>query len=367
MKRNHSSMGLGSVLSILLLLIAGGSQADTTIPVTDANVHARLSPYNWICREDSISSSVCGASLIVGFKGTKQVTILADSPMAARKDPKRIPVIAWTVNGGPVQTYQFGLEEKSFVLASGVQDPVIDLSIKGMSPSERRWDTDLPVNSLTILGFKVDEGAVTVPAAIPDKIWLNIGDSILSGDGALQEEQSGRPKVWATTGDARASYGYLLAQHYGCREARLAFGGYNWCGGMARVPALTTLIDQHTEKASRLSDGLLKPAPTITLINLGATGVQPEAEIVAALKKVRSRIGKQCKLIVMVPTSGAAREVTTQAVNHYKDSEKDDRAYLVDLGKFPFATCDGLHPTSAGHRTIYETALPAFDAILKQE
>jgi hypothetical protein len=194
---------------------------------------------------------------------------------------------------------------------------------------------------------------------------LNIGDSILSGDGALQEEKSGRPKVWATTGDARASYGYLLAQHYGCREARLAFGGYNWCGGMARVPALTTLIDQHTEKASRLSDGLLKPAPTITLINLGANGVQPEAEIVAALKKVRSRIGTQCKLIVMVPTSGAAREVTTQAVNHYKDSEKDDRAYLVDLGSFPFATCDGLHPTSAGHRTIFETALPAFDAIVK--
>jgi hypothetical protein len=67
----------------------------------------------------------------------------------------------------------------------------------------------------------------------------------------------------------------------------------------------------------------------------------------------------------MVPTSGAAREVTTLALNNYQQSEKDDRAYLVDLGKFPFSTCDGLHPTAAGHRTIYETALPAFDAILK--
>ncbi len=93
--------------------------------------------------------------------------------------------------------------------------------------------------------------------------------------------------------------------------------------------------------------------------------MQPETEIVAALKKVRSRIGKQCQLIVMVPTSGAAWEVTTLALNNYKQSEKDDRAHLVDLGKFPFSTCDGLHPTTAGHRTIYETALPAFDAILK--
>ena len=340
-------------------------QAETTVPVTDAHVQAGLSPYNWICTKDFISSSVRGASLSVGFKGTKQVAILVDSAMAARKDPLRIPVMAWSVNGGALQTYQFGLEEKSFVLASGVQDPVIDLYIKGMSPSERRWDTDLPVNSLKILGFKVDDGAVTVPPP-PERIWLNIGDSIMSGDGALHTKEQGRMKAWATSSDARASYGYLLAKHYGYREARLAFGGYNWAGGMAKVPALTTLIDQHTEKTSRLSDGCLKPAPAVTLINLGANGVQPEAEIVAALKKVRSRIGKQCKLIVMVPTSGAAREVTTLALNNYKQSEKDDRAYLVDLGKFPFSTCDGLHPTTAGHRTIYETALPAFDAILKE-
>ncbi len=123
-------------------------QAETMVPITDANVQAGLSPYNWICTKDFISSSVCGASLSVGFKGTKQVAILVDSAMAARKDPMRIPVIAWSVNGGALQTYQFGLEEKSFVLASGVQDPVIDLYIKGMSPSERRRDTDLPVNSL---------------------------------------------------------------------------------------------------------------------------------------------------------------------------------------------------------------------------
>ena len=80
------------------------------------------------------------------------------------------------------------------MLASGVQDPVIDLYIKGMSPSERRWDTDLPVNSLKILGFKVDDGAVTVPTPPPEKIWLNIGDSIMSGDGALQGRSRGGPR-----------------------------------------------------------------------------------------------------------------------------------------------------------------------------
>jgi hypothetical protein len=401
MKRNYRSITTGSIVVAFLFLIAAGSLADTTIPVTDANVRSGLSPYSWIVKDGLLNSSICGASLNVGFKGTKQVSILVASPMTTRKDPLRIPVIAWTVNGGPLQTYEFGLDEKSFVLASGVQDPVIDLYIKGMSPSELRWrtkpyakllpyDPDIALNSLSILGFTVDDGGTTVAAPQPEKVWLNIGDSILSGDGALHTKEQGRMKAWATSSDAQASYKYLLAKHYGYREARLAFGGYNWNGGMAGVPKLETLIDQHADTLSRLTDELLKPAPAVTLINLGANGLTPEADIVAALNKVRSRIGKQCKLIVMVPTSGTAREVTAQALNDYRRAEKDSQAYLIDLGmtaeqrakfvallgpsnqayltevgKFLFSTCDGLHPTAAGHRTIFETALPAFDAILK--
>ena len=30
------------------------------------------------------------------------------------------------------------------------------------------------------------------------------------------------------------------------------------------------------------------------------------------------------------------------------------------------ASCDGLHPTSAGHEQIFEAALPAFEAIMKK-
>lgn len=351
---------------VLFLVIAAASCTANAadIPVTDANVRAGLSPYNWIVQDDALISSVCGASLTVGFKDTKQVAIKVDSPMVPQKDPVRIPVIAWTVNGGRLRTHQFGLIEKSIVLTSGEKDPVIDLYIKGMSPSERRWDTDIPVNTLKILGFEADAGGSTQAAPLPEKIWLNIGDSILSGDGALQPEKGGRPKLWATTGDARASYGYLLAQHFGCRESRLAFGGYNWTGGMAKVPALTKLIDQHTENINRLTDGALKPAPAVVLINLGANGLPPEDEVVVALKKVRSRVGNAAKLIVMVPTGGQARDVLTQAFNTYKTGEQDSEAYFVDLGKIEFATCDNLHATTAGHEQIFKAALPAFEAII---
>ncbi len=61
-----------------------------------------------------------------------------------------------------------------------------------------------------------------------------------------------------------------------------------------------------------------------------------------------------------------ARDAETQAFNNYKCAEKDTEAYFVDLGKIEFATCDGLHPASAGHEQIFKAVLPAFNAIFRQ-
>lgn len=92
----------------------------------------------------------------------------------------------------------------------------------------------------------MDDGGVLLSPNVPDKIWLNIGDSVMSGDGATYSANQGRPHDddWAAAEDGRASYGYLLAKHYGYHESRIACGGYNWGGGMAGMPALDTLVDQ---------------------------------------------------------------------------------------------------------------------------
>jgi hypothetical protein len=115
----------------------------------------------------------------------------------------------------------------------------------------------------------------------------------MSGDGAAYAQGQGRPKndAWAASDDARASYGYLLAQHYGCREARIAYGGYNWAGGLAKAPALTTLIDQCSAGAGRLRGQFLTPPPAVVLINLGANGRPKDDDVIAALEKLRLRAG----------------------------------------------------------------------------
>jgi hypothetical protein len=336
------------------------------IPVTDANVLNGISRYNWVCKPDYMGSTVNGASVTVGFKGTRRVALRVDTEHMKVMTPSHFPVIAWSINGGPIQAHQLAGDEKAVLLATEVADPAIALYVKGFSPYGDRYQGDVPSNSLKITGFAVDEGGTTRAVALPQKVWINIGDSIMSGDGAAYAEKQGRPKEdsWAASDDGRASYGYLLARHYGYRESRIATGGYGWGGGMANMPALMTLIDQRTSTTSRLKDGALSPVPDVVLVNLGENGVPPDSMVVETLAKLRSRVGKATKLVLMIPVSGKGRVELTRAFNAYKASAKDACAYLVDLGPIKYARCDGQHPTASGHRSIYEAALPLFDAIL---
>ena len=276
------------------------------IPVSDSRVQSGLSPYNWVQKDGAISSTVNGASLVVKFTGTKQVALKVATEHIKTSVAGRFPIIAWSVNGGAQQSHQIAANEKTVLLSSGIADPSIDLYIKGMSPFEGRFSGDVPENAVKITGFTVDDRGATATSVLPAKVWLNIGDSIMSGDGAAYAKGQGRPPndAWAASEDGRASYGYLLANHFGYREARIAYGGYNWGGGMAQVPALATLIDQKTSTVSRLNGDALSPNPDVVMINLGENGAPADAAVIKALEKLRRRVKPVTKIIVMVPVSG---------------------------------------------------------------
>lgn len=135
---------------------------------------------------------------------------------------------------------------------------------------------------------------------------------------------------------------------------------------MACLPGLSTLIDQQTSTVSRWPADALSPRPAVVLINLGENGAPAEGVVAQALGKLRSRVKQTTKILVMIPVSGRARVEVTRAFHNYMNSAQDKNAYLVDLGQVKFATCDGQHPTAAGHQTIYASALPFLDPIVGQ-
>ena len=349
------------------------------VSTSNAEIIKGLSPYNWVRTPDFICSATMGASLKAAFSGTKTVILKVDTSYLQYPSASRYPVLAWSVNQGPIQTHQLVAGEKSIVLSSNVANPGIDLYIKGMSPFENRYKGDVPADSVKITGFNVDKGGTVLPTNLPNKYWLNIGDSIMSGDGAGCAKAQGRPAndAWAASGEARASYGYLLAEHYGYRESRLAYGGYAWSGGrggMGGVPPLSQLIDQITSTVSRLTGSALDPKPDVVLINLGENGTPAASVVTQTLAKIRSRVGN-AKIIMMIPLSGKGRKELTDAFNAYISPAQIDKngvsaganTYLVDLGKITYDTAEGQHPTAAGHHSVYLSALPKFDAILQSK
>gem|GEM_PF-379777 len=338
------------------------------ISVMNKQVIAGLSPYNWVCESDFLGTTVNGASMTLGFGGTKKVRLLVDMEHMKSMSAGHYPVLSWTVNGGNLQSYQLVPGEQSVLLCSDVSDPKIDFYVKGMSPNGDRFNGVVPVNSLKIIGFAIDKGGSTVATELPPKIWLNIGDSIMSGDGAAYAEKQGRPKydAWPMSDDGRASYGYLLAKHFGFREARIAYGGYRWTDGPA--PKLSVVIDKKNSITTRLVNGMLAPAPDMVLINLGQNYAPTdpiEEEVAASLKKIRERIGKTATIVVMIPVSGALRDNLKKYFNAYKELSGDTNFHQIDLGDLKISTVDGLHPSAAGHETIFKAAVPAFEKILK--
>jgi lysophospholipase L1-like esterase len=297
---------------------------------------------------------------------TKRVVLNLDTSRLKFTSPDRYPILAWSVNKGPLQTHQLAAGESALTLSESITNPVIDLFIKGISPFEDRFHGDVPANAVTLTGFTVSPKCrIVSPPAAP--LWLNLGDSILSGDAAGYTANQGRPPDdrWAASDDARASYGYLLAKHYGYAESRLAFGGYAWSGGGGNNPQVADLVDQLTSTRSRLTDGKLQPCPKVVLINLGENGAPNVETVSAALSKLRERTSATTRIFVMVPVSGNARAEITAAVKTYLSNSKDPQTQLIDLGSTSFETADGQHPTAAGHQSIYEAARPHFDRILQ--
>jgi len=153
-----------SILAAILGVVSyGATLFSATIPVTDSRVLSGLSPYNWVCRDESLSSTVNGASLKLWFKGTRQVTLQVATDHMATHVAKRFPIIAWSVNGGTLHTHQLAPKEASILqaiykAALPALDAIVTTAVRAL---------ELPIKDgqkIAFMGDSITEGGANDPA-----------------------------------------------------------------------------------------------------------------------------------------------------------------------------------------------------------
>lgn len=263
------------LLCAFLLLFAATAPADTTsqlastvakrraggasqiVAATDAAVFR--SPYTWLgIGGSAIATNNPGAYLKTVFSGTSCVmTVDVSHLVAAGILAANYPAISWQVDGGTVHRVQLTSATGAISFGRDYADTThtLRVTLVGAYWLDDRWNT--PVQSLRVTGFVIGAGkALSAPTLAPKRMLI-FGDSHGEGYEALGAGAT------VALQDASKAYGALLGARFDAEYGIVAFAGqgFNQANGTANVPACIDAWDFYWSGQSRLSGGLLIPAP----------------------------------------------------------------------------------------------------------
>lgn len=304
-----------------------------------------------------ITSVNPGSTLKFSFTGRILGLIVDTTIIGTSLAAKRWPRVACQIDGGAWQTQQIPVSTRRIVLASGLSSGTHTAVVQFLAEDSAfsRWS---PVVCLPIIGIGVEHGGSITPAAARSGKMIAYGDSISEGAWALGT--SGDSTDYATYQSAKDDYLFAVADYFDCDLGMVAFGGTGWQNAYNGIPQLQLSWDSYFTATSRLSGGLLTPAPNWLLCNLGTNDVTiPSTTIKNWLGAVRTGAGASCKIALFVPFNGAQRTFITTEFNDYQTATPDALCKLIDLGSPSFATTDGTHPSVAGHATLAPLVITA--------
>lgn len=315
----------------------------TTIAVSDANIF--WSPYGWRANGTTwMQTANTGTYVKFGFSGTSLSVNVDVSTLTGISQPSNeYPKIRYSVDNGAWTTYQLKSTDTSVSVASAlvVGNHTFEMHVVNTftAPGSDRWATPLLIVRIT--GFNVDNGSATVACAgnivIRPKRAIFFGDSIGEGVYALSFID------YATSDDATTSFVELVSWALNAEFGNICFGGQGYTitsayGGAhmlydASSPTASAWRN-YDANTSRLSSGLLTPAPDYIVCNHGtndfvngASDAQVEAAIVGFMQAVRVA-SPLAKIIIVVPFGGFKRTAVTTGFNTANVSN----SVLIDLG-----------------------------------
>lgn len=228
------------------------SPTPDTIPVTDSNLVAGCTPYNWIVSGSSLWTAHTPAGLQFSFSGTDLAMNVDVSSMSAYS-AANYPYIVYSVDNGAFTGTQLTSATTAITLASGLSAGTHTVDI-WQTKTYSLGDGWTPTNGLKITSFSVSSGGTTVSRTLPSTRVLIFGDSITRGRGLDETVNPG--------GDGLHAWSMAIAAALGARPGIVGISGQGWtnagAGSEPDVEAAWNLLKSGT---SRLSGGLLSPMP----------------------------------------------------------------------------------------------------------
>lgn len=326
------------------------------IDVSDANILAGLSPYNWFRSGSTyIQTQHTPAEMRISFTGTI-LGLVVDVSLLVAASASQYPKIKYSVNNGAFTERQLTSSDTTISIASGLSSGThtLDLYLNATQSDLDNWNT--PANVLRVTGIILDASAATASRTLPTLNALFFGDSITRGKGPLNTA--------TPTGDGIASYARTVARALDCRPGIIGHSGHGWVNpGAGNEPALTSSYSLYFAGQSRLTSGLFSPAPDYIFINEGTNDSGTiTTSVTTAISSIRTA-APSAKIFVIIPIGGFKRANILSGFNAVAGGSTsqslgadaavytavtDANLFLIDCG---VTAQSGLDDTSSGGPT----------------
>lgn len=336
------------------VMAQGNIYADGVVPLTDENINWSG---RWVDLEDGSKQASFESYVEIKFTGTSLSVIINKSWAYVQ------------IDGGEVKSKSFTKNKYSTVVKNLEQGEHI-VKIFAVEQTHR------PI----ISGFKIDEGAKTLPINTVKRIEF-IGDSIMEGYCTSADKDP----VVDKNNSVLNSYGYktgqMLNKNHNLAFNIVAFGGIavgkgsttgnnDWLSMPQRYFKEREFIketDTSLAKCLQTKDwDTTKYKPDYIVINLGTNDSRTDSTVfknayVDFINKLRQSYN-YVTIFVMTPFNSTKAQEVREVVSTINNS----KVILIDsaLWNIP-AGSDGLHPAPAAHDTAAEKLFKFLDAYLK--
>lgn len=237
------------------------------VAINDTNFNR--SPYNWYTSGTTyIQTCNPGSYLKLSFTGTSIGLNVDVSPLTGGGvSAGSYPSIEYSIDGGVWTRYQLVSTDTAISLATGLSagTHTAEIHVVSTEPSLDRWTT--PIEALRITGVTLDNAQTLVPPTLKPIRVLIFGDSNGEGVECLANGQTPSHQ------DAHQAYGPLFGEGFNAEYGVVAYGSQGFDqAGTGNVPALSSAWSYYFSGQSRLTAGLLTPAPDYILCCHGENG-----------------------------------------------------------------------------------------------